>query len=380
MHAFITTANINAKARDTLNETNLAENLMEEFNDASIEEMMTKYAGVEDANGRVVFERIDHALLNSDIDADVMVDVTLDPSNYTAENEKNLVDLKTITSSDSAIYSMPQGYDENVYEIFESNSNSAHTINPSVYSFEDKDFFEENLDRTIYVSIIKTGDAADGTPLVRVELSIIYEWRGAEVCLESGDRRYTTDTKELFDNSQSEIALNSLYMMFIPRYEAVLHGHDDDIRILNYSNIPAEAFVVRQTTPEDASFLTGYEGMKGANITVTENNVNIPFTVDTVSALQLRTNMHVPVVDSNDESNPADLTCDILYRNQGAERVSTNIAREILNVTALDGKTLDNTAARNRIYKMTIDLYTEEVVAGSVVKEYISTMSGTKIE
>jgi prepilin-type N-terminal cleavage/methylation domain-containing protein len=381
LHAFITSARINEKARNTFEETALAENLMEEFNDATVEEMITKYSGTTFADGRVEFLDMEQTLLSSDIDPDVHVDISLDPTTYTTENNINLVDLETITSSDSAIYSMIEGYDEEIYSIFESNSSSANATSPSIYTFQDKEFFEANLDRTIYLSILKTGETSEGIPLVRVEMSMVYEWLGAGSYLEAEDRRYTTKTKELFDNSSTEIPLNAIYLMFMPRYEASKAGHLDNIKILNFSNVPATAFIVRQVTTEDAVSLPEYKTRKSAHVTVIEDNQNTPYTVDTESQIQLRTNMHEELLDTHSESNAADLNCVVAYHNQtGSQIANAEISEEILKVSSLDGRTLDNTSLRNRIYEMKIELYREEMVSGSMQRIVLSTMSGTKIE
>lgn len=352
LHAFITSTKINASARDTLEETTLAENIMEEFNDASIEDMVTKYAGmVEDTTGIVSFVNVSHLALTSDIDSDVRVDITLDPVatvEFQDKNNMNLVDLKTISSINSAIYSMPQDYDGNIYDIFVNNSNSANSQDPETYpQAQDRDFFEDNLNRTIFVTITKTGETTEGVPLVRVEMNIVYEYRGSVSCLESSDRRYTTDTKELFDNTQSEIELNALYLMYVPRYDAVLSGHYDDIRILNYSNVP---------------------------------NTNVPYDVSTVAATELRTNMHSDL--PNEEGDPnAELNCTVQYRNQtGSYSAAAQYIESILNIRALDGRTFDNSSTGNRIYEMMIEIYKIEMIEGTPVRETLLTMSGTKIE
>jgi len=381
LHAFISSARLNARARNTFEETALAENLMEEFNDATVADMVTKYGGTILLDGSVEFSDIEHALLNSEIDADVHVDITLDPSVYLDENSINLVDLETITASDSAIYSMLEGYDDEIYDIFSSNSSAASSTNPSLYTFKDKTFFEANLDRTIYISIIKTGETTEGTPLVRVEMNMVYEWLGSGSYLEAKDRRYTTKTKELFDNSSTEIGLNAIYLMFVPRYEASKLNHIDNIKILNFSNVPTTAFIVRQITTEDAVNLAGYKSRESAHITVIEDNLNTPYTVNTVSQIKLRTNMHEALLDTHSVSDPADLNCVVAYHNQTGSQIATaEVSKIILNVSSLDGRTLNNSSIRNRIYEMQVDLYTEEMVAGSIQKTIVTTMNGTKIE
>lgn len=381
LHTFVTSARINAKARKRFDETMLAENLMEEFRDATVDDMILKYSGIKQPNGRVEFFNINHTKLSSDIDSKVFVDVFLDPTIYATDNSENLVDLETISASDCAIYSMTPAYDEEVYKIFADNSASANATKPGLYTYKDKNFFEANLDRTLYVSVIKTGQKADGTLLVRVEMNMVYEWRGAGAYLEPENRRYTTKTKELFDNSKTEIALNAIYLMYIPRYAASKLGHADEIRMLNFSNVPTKAFIVRQVTPDDAVNLSEYKTRKSAHIIVIEDNVNTPYTVNTDSFMQIRTNMHEELRDTHSEINPALLNCLVSYRNQTGTQIATSVISEkILNVSTLDGRTLDNSSLRDRIYEMRVELYKEEIIAGLTTKTMLTTMDGTKIE
>ncbi len=378
LHAFITSARINSKARETLNETIAAENLMEEFNDATVDDLIVDYGGAEQLDGRIEFSKVDPSLLNVELGADIYVDITLDPTSYSSDNDDNLVDLEMITSSNCAIYSMPLAYDAQIYQIFADNSLAAHTAYPSTYVEKDETFFEENLDRIIYVSIVKSGETLEGVPLVQVQMNMIYEYHGSVNCLATEDLKYTTQTKELFDNLDTGNALSGVFLMFLPRYLASTNGHLDEIRVLNFSNVETTAFIVRQETADDSLYLPGYAG---ARIYVYEDNINTPYTALTEGYLNLRTNMHENLTDLNDALNPANLNCIVSYRNQtGTQIASASDSEKILHVTTVDGRTLDNTSVRNRIYSMTIEIYKEELISGVLTKDVIRTMTGTKVD
>ena len=390
LHSFVSAARLNGVARNTLEATSVAENIMEEFNDTTVDTMVTKYGGIVDsATGIVTFQNIPHSLLDTNILDSAIINVTLNPQTYTNENNENVVNLQTITSSDCAIYSMLPTYDESVAAIYANYSSSASTANPTVYTYKDATFFKENLDRTIVINVLDMGTGTntlgESIPLTRVELYILYEWKGTSLYVLDANRTYQTETKELFSNTVSKIPMQAIYLMFTPRYAANVDGkvHKDNIQINNYQSVNTQVYVIRQDTGIEAtnSNLSKYIANKGATITVSENNTDTSYSASTRAAITLRTNMHATLLDTASIASPTEIQCGLVYRNQIGTKSNALVSdvRQILQVHAADGRTLDNSANSNRIYKMNISIYkTQEEYDNG--KSSIASLDGTKIQ
>jgi len=390
LHSFVSAARLNGVARNTLEATSVAENIMEEFNDTTVDKMVTKYAGVVDSStGIVTFENIPHSLLDTNILDSAIINVTLNPLSYTNENKENVVNLQTITSSDCAIYSMLPTYDDSVAAIFANYSASASTANPTVYTYKDATFFKENLDRTIVINVLNMGTGTnalgESIPLARVELYILYEWKGTSLYVLDANRKYQTETKELFSNTVSKIPMQAIYLMYTPRYAANVDGkvHKDNVQINNYQSVNTQVYVIRQDTGMEStnSNLSKYITNKGTVITVSENNTDTSYSASTRAAITLRTNLHAVLLNSASVASPTEIQCGLVYRNQTGTKSNALVSdvRQILQVHAADGRTLDNSANSNRIYKMNISIYKslEDYDNG---KPSIASLDGTKIQ
>ena len=116
LHSFVTAAKTNSKARNTMHATAVAENVLEEFEAYSIEEMAQTYlaAGyaVEsdaaiDVDGDGIAEEGIWRFTGTDsttTSGEYRVEITLDPSAYTAVNETGLVDIQNLAGSLNAVY------------------------------------------------------------------------------------------------------------------------------------------------------------------------------------------------------------------------------------------------------------------------------------
>lgn len=373
LHTFISSARTNARAKQTMRATTIAENLMEEFIDADVGDMLLKYGGVEDkTTGICTFSIPGGALLSEHQTTDYRVDVELNPTVYAARNSDNVIDVDAITLSDCGIYSMPLDADDVIYDLFTSWNQDAHTTDASYVSVNRSEF-EENLERSIMVKIINRGMTTDAEnkqiPLVRVTLTIEYNYVGGLNALRPENRTYT-ETKEIFDNASAKKELSAVYLMFTPRYKAFQKGHPDIITIENLTNIPAKAYVIKEKIQDEAT-QPGFLSYR-PSVTIVENpTVTTPnYTPDTEGAISLRTNLHSPF-----GSGSVNLKCDLLYKNSnGSKSASGDVAGAILHIRAADGRTLDNVAVKRRIYEMKVSVIRNGATSPLV------TLNGTKME
>lgn len=117
LHSFVTSARTNAKSRNTMHATAIAEDVMEQFEAHTLGEMADTYeaASVEgftntvkrgediDSDGDLewVYTFRDSSTTSGAYD----VVTTLDPSAYTTINEKDLIDIQNLAGNLNAVYS-----------------------------------------------------------------------------------------------------------------------------------------------------------------------------------------------------------------------------------------------------------------------------------
>ena len=120
LHSFVTSARTSAKARNTMHATAVAEDVMEEFEAYTIEEMAEQYRNAgftaeEDANGRWTFRKQDTSTTSGTYD----VVATLDPTvQYQIVNTKELVDIQNLSGSLNAIYTEAEDAANDAYGYF----------------------------------------------------------------------------------------------------------------------------------------------------------------------------------------------------------------------------------------------------------------------
>lgn len=291
LHSFVTSHMMNAKSKQIMRATTLAQNEMEIFEKEKIEDLMdpTKFdytvTGPED-DGSYVFERSEITNDESGASAaryDVIIKLNPeradDTGRYYETNSKELLYINTVGGLDSGSYVQPvknsrnyHSYDENVYEWF--NNNKLPTGGQEDY-FKGRNDFKERLARKITVRVYQVNEGAQTNTIVKV----IYDYFAPDNVMPGGFQRYT-DEKVIFNNTQkkdedgNQVELKNVYLFFSPRYDAkALPGigdtstitydgelykvTEDLIIIENEAALPVNFFVIRQDVlKEDSETVT----------------------------------------------------------------------------------------------------------------------------
>ena len=139
LHSFVTSARTNAKSRNTMHATAIAEEVMEQFEAHTLEEMADTY----EAATPTGFTNSVQKDASLDVDGDGAAEdgiwqytfrdekttsgiydvvVTLDPNGYTALNEKDIVNIQNLAGNLNAVYSESEDAAQEAYGYFEAYS------------------------------------------------------------------------------------------------------------------------------------------------------------------------------------------------------------------------------------------------------------------
>lgn len=287
LHSFVSAQRVNARSRQIMRATTLAQNEMEIFEKEKIADLADPgkfdytVTGPE-ADGSYVFERTDisndesgTATYRYDVVINLNPEREAAPDRYYDANTKKLLYIDTIGDLDSGSYVQPvrnsrnfNGYDENVYAWFY--NNKFPSGGQENYFKTPKDF-SEGLARKITVRIYQVHDGMQTNTIVKV----IYDYFSPDNVMPTGCQRYT-DEKIIFNNAQkldeegNPIELKNVYLFFAPRYDAkvrlgigdtskiIYEGREykvaeDLIVIENEAVLPVNFFVVRQDILKETS-------------------------------------------------------------------------------------------------------------------------------
>lgn len=414
LHAFATSANTTSKATVKMYATNAAENVMESTRNTTIEEFV-KYWGTSPSPapgtgesfpvaGQSYSMQITDAKGNADIqtalDKGYTIDVEIDPSFYKNTNSVNLSQFDAVSSDRSAIYCMDTNTDSDIYSEFEEeNERYRNDIDPGATLKTAMDFKSE-LKREIRVDISKTGSSfeikdKDGNNVldeagnktygdeVIVDVSVNYYYVDSEVspCLDTKYKQAVS--REIFNNKSSHKELRSIFILYNPRYEAA-HDNGDIIIVHNHDNVEANLYIVAQKTDDYSSDKWDKyvkEATGGLMLQVYEDKVDYSGTE--LHPLILRTNLiNESDVDFNrtnwtpGESEQKPVKCflnvgtsvsDPEGINKTFDQSYTNIISathkghfgrkddaKALRAEAIDGKTLDSTTIKDRLYDVRV--------------------------
>lgn len=271
LHSFVSSFRVNARSRETMRATTLAQNEMELFEKEKIEDLADPakftYRGwgtvtpEPDSNGCYTFVR--EGIVNDDSGRnmfDVVVKLNperaVDTDRYYSQNTNGFLYINTFSNLDCGSFVQPlksnindpnnRFCDETVYSIYEANKEGTTAWD-----------FEKSLARTITLQIMQLND---GTKDV-TKAKVIYEYYGDDSMVKTGYQRYTKE-QIIFDNSQefdedgNPIELNSVYLFYTPRYDAgnmniVCEGTShatgiDKIVVENESKLPVNVYILRQ--------------------------------------------------------------------------------------------------------------------------------------
>ena len=380
LHVFVSSANLNLKSKRTMKATMISENIMEEFEDLTIEELVLNY-GATESSGIYTFA-FDTTDFTEDGSADYQAEVILDPDTYDVYNQAVVADVNPITMDHSAVYAASPTYDQSVYKIFEERNIAARAIDPT-YVVANAAFFEEKLNRTITVVISKGAQVLDAQGKTinqaQVEITVEYTYNdnATTKALLTTDLKYT-NKRELFDNTTTKKALETIFIIYTPRYLACnpalgAAAKEDTITIRNLNQLETTLSVIRQETDRDSSYLAQYLSQQKAKVTVMESPVwTGSYTADTPGAISLRSNL----ITTDPVTNVSTRNFALIYQNAtGTNRTTDEIAAKIVTLRTAEGKAMDGTAVKNRIYNMTVKVYHK-----SAPTKLLASLDGTKIE
>ena len=386
IRSFATVAKTNADAKILLRATDGAENMMENLEYRTLEELVDRY---DDSAHNTVSVDADgkHEIVIKDV-ADIPVTlpdgyymtIVADPGLYPNANALNVSDVKSMSIADTAVYEMSQLYDAGVYETFDGWNKEAHDDRPSHFQRVNTDYFKENLTRTIEVEIDKKGTEGEGTDkvdLVTVNLKIRYYFRTKDKYksyLPEDQKEYVETTREIFNNLSTKEPLSGIFVLYQPRYLATAKGNKDNIIIRNPENVKTNVMIAAQWGAADAvSYKTGYfNAVTGPNVTVIENPDG--GIANAIGAITLLTNLSSEAPYSSLSGTDGKILCNLTYQNEaGTAKIKGDEAVKALDGRDLDGKALIADNTKNRIYKVTVTVWDDK---GNRFVE----LDGTKLE
>lgn len=362
---------------------------MEEFGSVSVDKLITDYSGVKNGTTKVISFDIAGTKFNPNA-SDYSIKVTMDPEStdttgdYYSWNNMNVSNIDNISGDACAVYAMREDADNAVFEAFVQKSQSAADLSPSTYYSENKDFFKSKCSRKIELTIKKglpildpeTGSTVDN---VKVSVKITYSLAAADNVshsknvLPASDCTYSV-THDVYDNKSSKVPFSAVYLFFYP----LLNDADDIVTIINNSNVPCVAYVLKESRGEVESAYLHYL----TTINVYEKplwyaGAHVPD--GKTASTSLRTNLFKEATTLSSTKK----YFKIYYRYSDTERIYDTVtagnmtdAYRIFNLKTADGRRFDDKASNDRIYKVKV-----EVIKGTGEDaQTIATLTGTKLE
>ena len=420
LHSFVSSHRINSKSKQYMRATTLAQDEMEIFERSDMEEILGMvddgtYEMEEpapDDNGCYFFSR--KGINNDGTGSSASsfdVYVTLDPerstnsSRYYNANTQELFYMNTFGRNDTAIHiqsmrtaSNEYGYDDNIYKLFEANKD----LTGAGGSWNTDDF-EKNLARRIKVNIYQENNGLNMATIVKVTYEYAL-WKDG--IMSSGNQTYSEETI-VFNNSAQGVdgdgnlpELRSVYLFYSPRYEGysgtdagkgytlpqhnipftvngenVLYNTDEDwIVIENEAKLPIDIYVVRQDIFESGSTtdieevpieyqprIEIHDGLDSDGHTIGHYFTNL--NIDSPEAPGVGRKIKFSYKDVN---------------SPGAAMDYDLVARTKIDPKPLSGAGSSQAQAKDRIYTMTVKVYTHEADVNTATP--IVSMTGSKIE
>lgn len=399
LRSFVSSYRVNARSRENMRATTLAQNEMEIFEKEKIEDLLdttkfgytvTKKPDETNVNDPGLYEFTKLGIINDESGKDWYdVVVKLNPERvtasdlYYAQNTQDILFMNTISGIDSGSYIQrvrndvnENGEDEEVYKLYMTRQ---HPEGVTGNKWDTQRFAEE-LTRKITVKIEQEDQGGYKTTVAKVRYDYMIDHIWGIVPDEY--EKYTTKDRVFFNNSQTldedgkPVELKSLYLFYAPRYDTT---NVDEIVIENENKLPVNIYIIRQNILDPSSPATGVE-LDGE---IVQNARQVPvgyhasieikegFDADGKTFGKYFTNLNL--MDSSSLTNPGTTTLKLYdYDNPG--RVFTK--NEIIEYTSL--KSLETTEAKDRIYTMEALVYTHG--ADRDTEEPLVRLTGTKIE
>lgn len=403
IRSFASAAQTSGKAAIKTRATNVAENLMEDLKSMDKDSILKKYGGsitapndngVIAGSGTVAYKleltsentAYDDDLNNMIADGTYKIEIKLDPSTYPNINKINFADFNTVNSDTSAVFCLSDSIDTKVYsEYVTLNSQLAEDFAKTV------DYFEENLKREIRVDITKSGKKIkdkknNDVEAVDVKVTVSYLLADNDKIVPTGREQLQKISRQVYSGSISGNELESIFILYPPRYKAA--KKDGDIIIVhNHDSIEANLYVVAQDTAKHASEWKDYckKSTGGLNLQIYEGTVADTVKGGTKEPITLYTNVHGDVDYQKKDTSaviPVDCFLNVDGKNKDPEgskdvfekkvynkivakkgKFSDADATKALNAKDVDGKTLDASTLEDKIYDVTVTI--EKTVSGN---------------
>lgn len=441
LHAFSTTANTSSKALIKMRATNAAENIMEDIKGLSLEEVIDKYGDPSvtypnepgknpddpsdptkhgyvpqkgSSNTMYQFELTsgDHTKFNDDInkvlDNGYTATIEVDPTFYPNINSINLSDFDEVNRAHSAIFAVSSSIDEEALEKFSDLSGSLAEDNPYARMTVDerKKEFKPVLKREIRIDVTKKGTGKDEDDnemdYVEVKGSVNYLLPDNETksYVPIGTATQRIYNRKLFVNTSTTNRLNSVFIFYNPLYDSA-KDIGDIIIVHNKDSVKFNLYIVAQNTlksEEDKDNWDSYrkkEDKGGLVLEIYENEV------DGKQPVTLYTNLHddveysrkldselIPVqcyinlgTPSQDPEGTKDTFTDSIYNKLKNKKGSweNKEAAEKLDARDIDGKNLDASKVKDKIYDVRVTVKKDTVEANGEWPIEV-TLTGTLVD
>lgn len=392
LNSFVSSYRMNARSRQTLRATTLAQNEMEIFEKESIEDLSSLPEFVYDGSlnptgyqvtasgtdGCYSFKR--EGIIN-DESGRAMFDVyvELNPlrenvsDRYYDENTREVLGMSTISALDGGTYvqkirTLSSGVDEDsdAYTYFYNNKLASCTWPLS--------WFETDVSRVITLDITQYEDG--GKTYTRAKVTYDYGLNNASV-MPTDMMSYKPVEKVIYDNTQNKdeggnpIELKSVYLFYAPRfkYSDGVNKYDT-IVINNEAGLPIDIYVIRQ----EMLLVGATEVTQVEEVPATYQSklkISDKLDADGKTAASYHTNLNIDKTAATGEGQKVALE----FNNAGVA-VSPSYSRaDIIDMTGL--MSLDATASQDRIYEMTVKVYTTGVDVTATTP--LVTLTGTKL-
>lgn len=385
LHSFVTSHQVNARSRQTMRATTLAQNEMEIFEKEKIADLSDPDKFAYDAvlrkdgyhvdapddpsdNGRYVFSRI--GIINDKSGREEFdVYITLDPlradssARYFNANDVPLLSMNTISVVDTGTYVQRIRTENNevdqdtlAYSYFNMNKTSSVTL-------ED---IRKNVKRTITIDISQ--ETKEIGVFTTAKVTYLYE---CSTSIVPEDKKFYKEEQLIYNNSQNlddlgnPVELKGIYLFYAPRYDIPDVNKADMIVVNNPEGVAADIYIIRQdllvvggsdvqTVPMDyVANLVIYEKVDGEGNCGGSYHTNL--NIDEPPADGLGQMIGISLQDSAGS---------IYSRDQA--------------IAATGMKLLGDSEKKDRIYEMTVKVF--KTGDDFATDSPLATLTGTKLE
>lgn len=264
LHSFVTSYRVNARSRQTMRATTLAQNEMEIFEKEKIADLSDPdklayvattredgYHVTEEADGRYTFARL--GIINDKSGRQEFdVYITLDPKRtsagdkYYTQNTTNILSMNTISALDSGTYIQRIRTENNEVDLDTVAYNYFNT-NKKVGSSATMNEIQQNVKRTITIDISQETREIG----VITTAKVVYEYVCSTSIVPEDKKTYQSE-QVIYNNAQTmdetgkPRELKSIYLFYAPRYGITQTDKQDTIIVNNTVGVNADVYLIRQ--------------------------------------------------------------------------------------------------------------------------------------